>query len=67
MIFHNLQNSLERSVDLNENATCVNTRVTLQASIFIKKRLQRRCFPLNIAKFLRKPILKNIYEWLLLK
>ena len=32
---------------------------------FIKKRLQHRCFPVNIAKFL-KPILKNIYERLLL-
>ena len=30
---------------------------------FIKKRLQDRCFPANIAKFLRTPILKNIYKW----
>ena len=37
----------------------------LQASNFIKNRLQYRCFPVNIAKFL-KPILKNIYEHLLL-
>ena len=34
---------------------------------FINKRLQHRCFPLNIAKFLRAPTLKNIYERLLLK
>ena len=27
---------------------------------FIKRRLQHRCFPVNITKFLRKPILKNI-------
>ena len=33
---------------------------------FIKKRLQHRCFPVNIAKFLRTPILKNICEQLLL-
>ena len=33
---------------------------------FIRKRLQHRCFPVNIAKFLRKPILKNICERLLL-
>ena len=33
---------------------------------FIKKRLQHRCFPINIAKFLRTPILKNICECLLL-
>ena len=33
---------------------------------FIKKRLQHRCFPVNIVKFLRTPILKNIGErWLL--
>ena len=38
----------------------------LQARYFIKKRLQHRCFPVNIAKFLRTPILKNICEWLLL-
>ena len=34
---------------------------------FIKKKHQHRCFPVNIAKFLRAPILKNIYEWLLLR
>ena len=28
-------------------------------------RLQHRCFPINIVKFLRKPILKNICERLL--
>ena len=32
----------------------------------IKKRLQRRCFPVNAPKFLRKPILNNICERLLL-
>ena len=32
----------------------------LQACNFIKNGLQRRCFPLNIAKFLRTPISKNI-------
>ena len=32
----------------------------LKACSFIKKRLQHRCFPVNIAKFLRAPILKNI-------
>ena len=34
---------------------------------FVKKRLQHRCFPMNIVKFLRWPIFKNIYERLLLK
>ena len=33
---------------------------------FIKKRLQHMCFPVNIAKFLRTPILKNICKRLLL-
>ena len=32
----------------------------------IKKRLQHRCFSVNSAIFLRKPILKNIYERVLL-
>ena len=31
----------------------------------IKKRLQRRCFPLKFARFLRTSILKNICEQLL--
>ena len=34
---------------------------------FIKKRLQHKCFPVNIAKFLRAIVLKNIWEWLPLK
>ena len=39
----------------------------LQASNFIKKRLQHRFFfSMNIAQFFRKPILKNICEWQLL-
>ena len=29
---------------------------------FTKKRLQHRSFPVNITKFLRIPILKNIWE-----
>ena len=32
----------------------------LQPCNFIKKRLQHMCFPVNIAKFLRTPILRNI-------
>ena len=38
----------------------------LEACSFIKKRLQLRCFPVNIARFLRPPILKNFCEQLLL-
>ena len=33
---------------------------------FIKKTLQHRCFPVKFVKFLRKPILKNICERMLL-
>ena len=38
----------------------------LHHSNFIEERLQLRCFPVNIAKFLRAPILKNICKQLLL-
>ena len=38
----------------------------LQACSFIKKRLQRSCFPMNIAKLLRTLILKNICKRMLL-
>ena len=34
----------------------------LKVCIFIKKRLKRRYFPVDIAKFLKTPILRNIYE-----
>ena len=40
--------------------------IKLQACKFIEKRLEHRCFPLLVRKFLRTPILKNISEWLLL-
>ena len=39
----------------------------LKACNFIKKGIQHRCFPVNDTKFLRKPFLRNICEWLLLK
>ena len=35
---------------------------SLWACNFIKKSFQHRCFPVNIAKFLRTPDLKNICE-----
>ena len=38
----------------------------LRALNFIKKRFQRRCFPVKFAKFFRIPTLKNICERLLL-
>ena len=36
------------------------------SSNFIKKRLQQRCLPLNVAKYLRILFFKNICEQLLL-
>ena len=38
----------------------------LKACEFIKKRLQNRLFPVNFAKFVRTPILKNISKQLVL-
>ena len=38
----------------------------LKSCNFIKKKLQRKCFPVKFAKFLRASILKNICEGLLL-
>ena len=38
----------------------------LKACKFVKKRFQRRRFPVKFAKFLKTPILKNICELLLL-
>ena len=43
-----------------------NKAASLQAWIFIKKRLQHRCFPVSIAKFLRTPILEYVRQGLLL-
>ena len=43
-----------------------NKVADLQACKFIKKRLQLRCFPLNIAKFLRTAFLIEHLRWLLL-
>ena len=39
-----------------------NKFVGLQASNFIKKKIQNRCFPEKLAKFVRPTILKNICE-----
>ena len=37
-----------------------NKNAGLQSCNFLKKRLQHRCFPMNVAKFVRIPVLKNI-------
>ena len=44
-----------------------NKAADLQVYNFIEKRLQHKCFPVKLAKFLGKSILKNICERLLLK
>ena len=43
-----------------------NKVACLKACNFTKKRLQHRCFPMNIANFLRSHSLKNSCERLLL-
>ena len=40
----------------------LNKNTVLQTWNFFKKRLQHKFFPVNIAKFLRKPVLENICE-----
>ena len=51
-----------------KNCAGVSFLIKLQAlsPVTLLKRLQHRCFPVNIVKFLRTPILKNICERLLL-
>ena len=39
-----------------------NKGAGIQACNFIKKRLQQKCFPVNIAKFLKISILKNMCD-----
>ena len=47
------------------NNFAIFTEKHLKACNFIKKRLQHKRFPVNNARFLRTPILKNIWERLL--
>ena len=44
-----------------------NIIAVLKVCNLIKKQLQHRCFPVNITKFSRTPILKNMCQRLLLK
>ena len=53
-----LQYPQETSVSVQQK--CCRNVADLQTCNFIKKRPQHRCFPVNIAKFLILPILKNI-------
>ena len=52
---------------LHENICVEFSWSLLRVGNFIKKRFQHKPFPVNIAKFLRTPILKNFRERLLLK
>ena len=51
----------------SHNSNCVGVCFYIKVQAFstetLLKRLQHRCFPMNIAKFLRATILKNICEW----
>ena len=42
-------------------------KIGVNAHNFMGKWLQRKCFPVNIEKCFRTPILKSICEWLLLE
>ena len=60
---------LKISQNSQEN-TCAKSLflIKLQATTtFLKRRLWRRCFPVNFPEFLRTPFLQNTFGWLLLK
>ena len=52
------RNFSEAATDIHSHN--IHRKVASLQCNFTKKRLQHRCFPLNIAKFLRTPVLKNI-------
>ena len=56
--------SIHRKIPVLESLC--NKDAGLKACTFIKRRIWRRCFPVNIAKFWTVPILKNLGERLLL-
>ena len=59
---------LKKLVILTEKYLCWNIFLIAgsKAGNFFTKRLQHRCFPVNIAKFLKTSVLKGICERLLL-
>ena len=60
---------LSKILQYSQESTCVGVSfyiASIQTYNFIKNGLQHRCFSMNIARFLRPPILKNIYERLFL-
>ena len=54
-------------VETINTAAVRQTPVTSGRATLSKKRLWRRCFPLNFAKFLRTPFLTKHLRWLLLE
>ena len=54
------QKTSQYSQENTLSKSLLNKVVDRKACNFIKKRLQHRCFPVNIGKFFKKPILKNI-------
>ena len=64
---HSLRSSHQRDFLYQNNDLKNFANFTgLKACKFVKKRFQRRRFPVKFAKFLKTPILKNICELLLL-
>ena len=52
----------------NQNFTKTNIKSPVpESATLLKKRIWHSCFPVNFAKFLRAPFLKNTSRWLLLK
>ena len=43
----------------------LNKVAGVRAATLLKKRLWHKCFPVNFAKFLKTPFLKNTSGWLL--
>ena len=56
---------MKKAVLKNLQYSQENTFIGVSSYNFIKKRVQHSCFPVNITKFSRTPILKNICEELL--
>ena len=50
-----------KNFEISTGNTCVGVSFSKSCN-YIKKRSRHRCFPVNIAKFLRLPIFKNICE-----
>ena len=62
----NTQQNLRRRYSIKK-AALKNFKIFIGKHLCLSHlRLQHRCFPVNIAKFLKTPVLKSICKWLLL-